>query len=150
MPVIELETRIKAPIEVCFDLSTSIDLHIQSTGKTNEKAIAGRTSGLILLNETVTWEATHFGVRQTLTSRITAYKRPFYFRDEQVQGAFKKIEHDHFFEQEGEFVIMKDKFEFESPYGIIGKCFNSLVLKRYLRKFLLIRNEHIKAAAESE
>lgn len=149
MPVIELETRIKAPIKVCFDLSTSIDLHIQSTGKTKEKAIAGKTSGHILLNETVTWEATHFWIRQTLTSKITAHKSPYYFRDEQLEGAFKKIEHDHFFEQDGEFVLMKDRFEFESPYGVLGKCFNVLVLKRYLRNFLIARNQHIKTEAES-
>lgn len=97
MPVIELGTYIKASKEICFDLSRSIDLHTLSTSRTKEQAVAGRTSGLIEFNETVTWRAIHFGVWQKLTSKITAYDRPFHFRDEQLKGAFTFIKHDHFF-----------------------------------------------------
>jgi len=63
MPTIKLETKIKSGINICFDLSRSIDLHQISTVKTNEKAIDGRTKGLIDLNEFVTWRATHFGIK---------------------------------------------------------------------------------------
>jgi hypothetical protein len=45
MPVITLTTEIAASIDVVFDLSRSIDLHVESTSQTNEKAIAGRISG---------------------------------------------------------------------------------------------------------
>ena len=90
MPFIDIETTIKAPIERCFDLARSIDLHQISTSHTNETAIAGTTSGLIGLNETVTWEATHFGVRQQLTSRITEFEYPNLFTDEMVKGVFKQ------------------------------------------------------------
>jgi hypothetical protein len=61
MPRIVLKTEIDAPIEVCFDLSRSIDLHQISTAHTNEQAIDGVTSGLINLHESVTWRARHFG-----------------------------------------------------------------------------------------
>lgn len=60
MPVIYLEPFIDAPIEKCFDLARSIDLHMESTKHTGETAIAGKTSGIIELNETVTWRAKHF------------------------------------------------------------------------------------------
>jgi hypothetical protein len=99
MPLIHLETKIKSEIGICFDLSRSIDLHKISTSKTNERAIDGITSGLINIDESVTWEAKHFGITQNLTSKITQFKRPFYFRDEQIKGAFKYISHDHLFEQ---------------------------------------------------
>ncbi|RED52621.1 hypothetical protein [Cohnella lupini] len=71
MPTIQISLFIKAPIQVCFDLSRSIDLHMESISHTNERAVKGRTSGLIELGETVTWEATHFGIRQQLTSLAT-------------------------------------------------------------------------------
>ena len=72
MSRIELETIIKSDsIETVFDLSRSIDLHTISTKKTKEEAIAGKTSGLISLNETVTWKAKHLGFYQILTSKIT-------------------------------------------------------------------------------
>ncbi|MEO6305671.1 MAG: SRPBCC family protein [Bacteroidia bacterium] len=149
MPVIEIETKIKASIEVCFDLATSIDLHLLSTDGTNEKAIDGLTSGCVKQNDFVTWEATHFGVRQQLTSIIPVVNRPFHFRDEQKKGAFKYFKHDHYFETQGDLVLMKDRFEYESPYGIFGKLFNSLVLTKHLTEFLTKRNNVIKEYAES-
>lgn len=150
MPKIELTTNIKSTVEICFDLATSIDLHKLSTSGTNEQAITGITSGLIKMNELVTWEATHFGIRQRLTSKITAYDRPFHFRDEQVKGVFKSIKHDHYFENNGNEIIMKDIFEFESPYGVFGQLLNKLILTKYLTKFLIVRNNLIKDFAESE
>jgi ligand-binding SRPBCC domain-containing protein len=149
MPIIHLETIIKADIKICFDLSASIDLHKISTAKTNEKAIAGITTGLVNLNDTVTWEAVHFGIKQNLTSKISQFNRPFHFRDEQLKGAFKHFKHDHHFRSENGMVTMTDKFEFESPYGIIGKLFNKLVLTRYMKKFLVERNQIIKEYAET-
>src|ERR1700754_4413818 len=101
MPPIELLTHINAPIETVFDLSRSIDLHLESTKHTGERAIAGKTSGLIGLGETVTWQARHFGIRQNLTSKITRFEYPTLFVDEMVNGAFKSFRHEHHFSNEG-------------------------------------------------
>jgi ligand-binding SRPBCC domain-containing protein len=148
MPVIELTTLIKAPVTICFDLARSIDLHKLSTAGTSEEAIGGVTSGLIGKGEQVTWRAKHFGITQQLTSKITAFDYPFHFRDEMLEGAFKMIKHDHIFEDAGSMTVMKDKFHFESPGGIIGHIFNKLILEKYLRKLLEKRNQMIKAVAE--
>lgn len=150
MPKIELNTEISSTIDICFDLARSIDLHKISTAKTNEEAIEGITSGLINLNETVTWQATHFGIRQKLTSKITAFDRPHYFIDEQVKGIFKSIHHEHRFEQLENKVMMTDTFEFHSPFGLFGKIFNKLILTNYLKRFLIDRNQIIKEFAETE
>lgn len=150
MPTIYLETIIKADIKICFDLSRSIDLHQLSTAKTNEKAIAGVTSGLININETVTWEAVHFGIKQQLTSIITQFNRPFHFRDEQLKGAFKYFIHDHYFKAFEGKVLMIDRFDFSSPYGVFGNIFDKLVLTNYMRSFLLERNQVIKEFAETD
>ncbi len=150
MPKIKLKTEINSTIEICFDLARSIDLHKISTAKTNEQAIEGTTSGLINLNETVTWQATHFGVRQKLTSKITAFDRPKYFRDEQLKGAFKSIYHEHIFELIDNKVLMTDIFEFKTPFGILGNIFNKLILTNHLRKLLINRNNVIKDYAETD
>ncbi|MES2838149.1 MAG: class I SAM-dependent methyltransferase [Bacteroidota bacterium] len=150
MPKIEIQTEINSTIDICFDLSRSIDLHKISTLKTNEEAIEGRRAGLINLNETVTWQATHFGIRQRLTSKITVFERPVLFIDEQIKGVFKSIYHEHKFKQLGNKVIMIDIFEFHSPFGIIGRIFNKLILTNYLRKLLINRNNVIKEFAETE
>jgi len=148
MPEIYLKTIIKADIQTVFDLARDIDLHQKSTSKTKEKAIAGRISGLIENDETVTWRAKHLGVYQTHTSKIINMEKPYQFTDIMLKGTFKSLKHQHFFKQEGENTIMTDIFEYESPFGIIGQIFNKIFLTNYLKNFLLERNELIKTAAE--
>ena len=149
MPVIELKTEIKADLETVFDLSRSIDLHKISTEQTNERAIAGRTEGLIGLGETVTWRAKHFGVYQNLTSRVTKYDRPNYFVDEMVSGAFKRFRHEHHFSELSDRTLMTDLFDYTSPFGLLGKLADKLILKEYMTELLTIRNRTIKNFAES-
>ena len=54
--------------------------------ETGERAVAGRTTGLIGLGESVTWEARHLGIRQRFTAEVTAFDRPRYFRDVMTPG----------------------------------------------------------------
>jgi ligand-binding SRPBCC domain-containing protein len=148
MPVIELAMEIRAPIERVFDLGRSIDLHVETASRTKERAIGGITSGLIGPEQQVTWRAWHFGVRQELTSRITEFDPPRHFRDSMVRGAFRRLDHDHFFERRGETTIMRDHFDFESPLGLLGRLLDSQVLTSYLKAFLIERNQRIKTVAE--
>lgn len=151
MPRIELETSIQiTDIKRVFDHCRSIDLHILSTERSNEKAIAGKTSGLISLGETVTWKAKHLGIYQTLTSIVTDCDSPTFFADEMVKGAFKSFRHEHYFSQRDEFVIIKDIFEYKSPLGILGKLADFLFLENYMKRFLLERNQVVKKYAESD
>ena len=150
MPVIEIKIEINAPLERIFDLARCIDLHEETMSKSGEKAVDGITKGLITLGETVTWQATHFGIEQKLTSKITEFKRPFHFQDVMLKGAFKRFTHDHFFEQTGEKVLMKDVFDYDSPLWILGKIADVLFLESYMKNLLLERNLLIKKVAESE
>jgi ligand-binding SRPBCC domain-containing protein len=148
MPVIRLETLIRAPAELCFDLSRDIGVHAASTGGTRERAVAGVTSGPISLGETVTWEATHFFVRQRLTSKITAFDRPRMFVDEMQRGAFKRWRHTHLFEARGGATLMVDEVEYASPLGLLGKLVDALVLEKYMTRLLSERNAYIRRLAE--
>lgn len=149
MPIIELRTEIKAEIAIVFDLSRSIDLHKLSTEHTNETAIAGKTSGLIGLNESVTWHARHFGVYQNLTSKITAFEKPLSFTDEMVEGVFKSFKHQHIFTYNNDVTLMIDYFDYQSPLGIIGRLADVLFLKKYMTNLLEKRNGILKEFAES-
>ena len=66
MPHVQIRKQVDAPIERVFDLCRSVEVHLVSTSQTKEQVVRGRQSGLLQLNETVTWEATHLGVRQQL------------------------------------------------------------------------------------
>jgi len=149
MPLITLETVIKAPIERCFDLSRSIDLHKISTDHTNEEAIAGTTTGLIGLDEFVTWKARHFGIKQRLTTRITEFNSPTFFVDEMTKGAFKSFRHEHHFQFQDSRTIVTDRFDFTAPFGPLGTIANSMFLTAYMRGLLVKRNRIIRHFAES-
>jgi ligand-binding SRPBCC domain-containing protein len=150
MPTIRLETLIDASPERCFDLSLSIDVHSQSVALTHERPIAGVTSGVMKLGDTVTWEAVHFGIKQHLTSKITAYERPYRFTDEMIQGIFQEMVHVHEFIPQPSGTLMIDRFTFRAPLGILGRLAEMLVLTRYMKGLLLTRNGYLKQVAEKE
>ena len=150
MTTIHLTTKIKAPKQTVFDLSRNIDIHLQSASKTNEVAIAGVTSGLINLNETVTWRGKHFGFYLTHKSQITAMNFCNYFVDEMEEGKFKSFKHEHFFLEIDGVTIMTDKLQYKTPFGIIGELFNFLFLKKHLTHFLLERNKVLKSVSEAK
>jgi len=150
MPVIELTTVIRAQSERVFDLARSIDAHKDTTSGTEERAVAGVTRGSIGMGDEVTWEASHFGVRQRLTVRVTAFDRPKHFQDIMVSGAFKRMVHDHEFAEHPVGTLMRDRFDFASPLGFLGLIADQCFLTSYMRRFLVQRNEVLKRLAESE
>lgn len=115
-----------------------------------EEAVAGTRMGLIEKEETVTWRAKHFFKNRLLRVKITEMEKPLMFTDEQVQGDFKMMKHEHHFKPCENGTLLIDLFHFETPYGIIGKWFNSLFLTNYLKKLLEQRNRAIKEVAESD
>ncbi len=149
MTTITLFTKIKATKQIIFDISRDITIHQKSASKSNEKAIAGITSGLINYNETVTWRGKHFGFYLTHKSRITAMNLYDYFVDEMEEGKFKTFKHQHFFEEKNGVTTMTDQLQYETPFGIFGKLFDCLFLKKHLTTFLLERNKVLKKVSET-
>lgn len=149
MPTLCLTTDIDAPIERVFDLSRNVELHTESMDATDEKAVAGVTSGLLSEGDIVTWRARHFGVPFELTVEITTFDRPDHFRDVMVDGPFAEQVHDHYFEPLNDGTRMIDMFRFSSPLGPLGDAVDALYLKGYLRRLLTARNHHLRHVAES-
>ncbi len=147
---IYLETEITAAIERVFDLARDIDFHQQSMGSSHERAVAGRTSGLIGPGETVTWRARHLGLKWSLTSRIAAFEPPFRFVDEQVKGPFAWFRHEHRFESIPGGTRMIDDWQHASPMGVLGRLVDRLVLERLLRRLLQTRNAALARKAEAD
>ena len=148
MPLIELDTLIRAPAAVCFDLARSIDLHVAAPSPLRHRAVGGVTTGLIGLGEEVTWEGSFLGVQQTMTSKIVALDAPRSFTDEMQRGPFKRWRHAHRFEPTGAGTLMRDRVEFASPFGPLGRAFDALFLKGFMTRVLLAQNRYIKEAAE--
>jgi len=148
MEIVRMITRMNAPIERCFLLSLNVDLHHLCTVQTDEKAIAGVTTGIMKYNDTITWRAKHLGIYQNMTVKITSYQYPNYFVSEMIKGAFKSMYHRHSFVWIENQTVMTDIFMFDAPFGIIGKLFSKIVLKKYMTEFLKKRNAILKEVAE--
>jgi ligand-binding SRPBCC domain-containing protein len=149
MPFIHLTTFIAAPQDRVFDLSRSVGLHKASMKHHDEKIIDGTMSGLMNLNDTVTWTAKHLFKQRRLKIKITRLQRPEYFIDEQEVGDFKMMKHEHFFKPIENGTIMIDQFHFELSKGIIGRLINNFYLEKYMTQLLKERNKMIKETAES-
>ena len=80
---------------------------------------------------------------------MTIFERPIYFQDMMVEGAFCSMQHDHFFEERDGATVMRDRFEFEAPLGILGRLAERIFLVRYMRRFIEERNAALKEIAES-
>ncbi len=149
MTTFTINTPIKAPSKIVFDLARNIDIHKLSVSQTQEQAIAGKTSGLINLNETVTWRGKHFGFYLNHQSKITVMEAPHHFTDEMVKGHFTFFRHDHLFEIRDDVTVMIDKIVYRTPFGVIGKLFDFLFLKKHLYQLILNRNKLLKYLAEN-
>jgi ligand-binding SRPBCC domain-containing protein len=127
-----------------FNLARSVDAHLASMAASREEAIAGVRSGLISLDESVTWRAWHFGVPLRMTNRITEMQIPDYFVDEQVKGPFRRFRHVHEFSEDSTgATTMVDRIEFTAPFGFLGRLVEKLVLARYLHRLIESRNRHL-------
>jgi len=118
--------------------------------KYKEEAVAGTRFGLIEKDETVTWKARHFFKERLMRVKISELKRGDMFIDEQMQGDFKMMKHEHYFKPCENGTIMIDLFHFETPYGMLGRWFNALYLTNYMRRLLEQRNKTIQEYAESD
>ena len=143
----DAETLMPVDAATAFDLSLSIDAHLGSFEHSGEQAVGGVTAGLIGLGEFVTWRARHFGITWTMTSTITEWDRPRCFVDEQRKGPFKSFRHEHLFEPVAHGTRLVDHVEFQAPLGPLGRVAERLVLARYLRRLIDVRNTFLVTEA---
>ncbi|RJQ78653.1 cyclase [Pseudonocardiaceae bacterium YIM PH 21723] len=149
MPTFEISTAIAAPPQVVFDLSLDVGAHTASMAGSGERIVAGVHSGRMVLGDTVTWQARHFGVRWRMTVLISACDAPDHFVDEQVTGPFRRWRHAHHFAPDGRGgTVMRDVIEYAAPLGPLGMIAERVALNRYLPRLIRERNRHLRTAAE--
>ncbi|MEO3771618.1 SRPBCC family protein [Micromonospora sp. B9E7] len=148
MPRIELTTDVQAVPETVFDACLDVDMHTESMGASAERAVGGVTSGRLKAGDAVMWEARHFGLPWRMTVRISDYRRPHGFTDEQVSGPFGRWHHEHTFTKNpanSSATVMRDVIDFTAPMGSVGRLVASLILRPYLQRLVARRNAYLAA-----
>lgn len=149
MPVINLVTEIHAPIDRCFDLCRDLETHSRTVAYTQERLVGEKKEGLAELGDVLVFEAVHFGIRQRLSSKITELVRPTLFADVALSGAFQSLTHRHEFTPIPGGTLMRDRLEWTSPLGVLGRFADVLFLRRHMLRFLVTRNRNLKAIVEA-
>lgn len=130
-------------------MARDIALHQRTMARTNERAVAGRTEGLIAPGEWVAFEAQVMGIRVRLTSEVSqsGWQPPERFVDEQVAGPFRHFRHEHLFEPAGRGTRMTDSWEHELRWGLAGRIVDRLVVGRLMRRLLRDRADALARIA---
>jgi ligand-binding SRPBCC domain-containing protein len=142
-------TVIHAPIDRCFQLSTSLAIVEMELGMT---PVAGgsRTSGLVQLGDTIRWEGRKFGLHQFHVSLIDRYEFPTIFRDRMIEGRFRSFEHDHAFTETPEGTRLDDELRFTMPYGPLGWLVGQLIMVPHINRLLRRRYDRLQQLLEGD
>lgn len=146
--VVRAEVRVRAPIERCFLLSTSIEIVALELGM---RPARGVVSGLVGGGDTVRWEGWQLGLPQFHESLINPFEPPVFFRDRMIDGRFASFEHDHRFIDQGDgTVLLRDEVRFSMPFGWAGGVFGERVMKPHIHGLTRRRFARLKQLAEGD
>lgn len=146
--VLNDEMVVRAPVERCFLLSTSVAIVKRELGM---RPVSGRTSGLVTGGDTVLWKGWQLGLPQFHQSLIEAFQPPVFFRDRMIAGRFASFEHDHRFEdREDGTVLLADQVRFSMPLGFLGAGAGAWLLTPHIRGLMRRRFKLLKGIAEGE
>lgn len=145
-----ITTRIRAPVERCFDAARSVAAHAESAKFSHETLVEpGKLDGYLELGDLVCFEGRHFGIRQRFCARVVEMNRPRVFVDEMVRGAFRSLRHVHAFAEWDGHTTMTDTLDWQAPLGILGRIADVLFLERHMRWFVVTKQTALKEMLES-
>ena len=148
MLLIRHEVNVRAPAARCFDLTRSVDLHVDASTEISARAVGGRCTGLSRQGDATVWSAHFFGVRFPMTTRIENYLYPQRFGDRMIRGV-RRFAHAYRFRSlpDGG-CLLSDELIVEAPGGFLGRPVEAFYLRRRMDGLVRRRLEHIKAVAE--
>ncbi|MFK7900028.1 MAG: hypothetical protein AB8B61_04650 [Cyclobacteriaceae bacterium] len=79
------------------------------------------------------------GIKMNWVTEITHVKAKHYFVDNQRFGPYSMWHHEHFFEENDQGVLMRDKVSYKIPFGILGHLAQPILVKGQLKKIFQYR-----------
>ncbi|MDR2999603.1 MAG: SRPBCC family protein [Microbacterium sp.] len=143
MPSFVLERVVHGTPAEVFDISLDVGLHVSSQSSHDERVVGAASSGILAEGDRITWSARHFGVRFRMTSLVDDVDRPHRFRDRQVRGQFAEFQHTHEFSPVAGGTLMRDELVFRSPFWVVGRLVDALIMRRHLIRVITERNDGI-------
>lgn len=142
------QTVVRAPLERCFLLSTSVAIVEKEL---RMHPVSGRTKGFVVGGDTVRWKGWQLGLPQMHESLISRFEPFSFFQDTMIAGRFAFFQHDHAFadNQDGT-VTLADELRFSMPFGWLGWLAGRWIMAPHIRGLLRRRFALLKRIAETE
>ena len=149
MTGIVVETFIRAPAALCFDLALDVAAHEESAAFSGERlSLPGKLEGRLANGDLLTFVGRHYGLRQRFTVRFSGLDRPHGFTDEMVEGIFRHLRHLHEFHPQEGGTLMRDVLDWELPLGVLGRWADRLFLRRHMIWFVTTKQRNLKKIIE--
>jgi ligand-binding SRPBCC domain-containing protein len=145
-----IETKMLASPKAVFDASRDIGLHLENGKAHGERVVEGRTSGLMQKGETVTWEAKHLGIKQTMTVQMEEAIDPTLIITRMLRGPFAYFVHYHRIIPFENGTLLVDEVSAAAPLGILGYLVEQGILKKHLYALIVSRNKDLKSYVEGQ
>jgi uncharacterized protein (TIGR01777 family) len=143
MPSFRFESTVDAPVDEVFAWHTRPGAMERLTPPWESLQVVDRSGGM-QDGGTVTLRFRRGPVPITWTVKHTAFETGVLFRDEQVEGPFKRWVHTHRFQAEGaDRCRLVDEVEWEVPLGPLGEIFAGWAVESDLRRLFRFRHDRL-------
>jgi ligand-binding SRPBCC domain-containing protein len=99
---------------------------------------------------TIEYEIKPFRLPQRWATKIVEYEPARRFVDVQMRGPYKFWRHEHTFEHAEGGTLVRDRVEYQMPFGLIGRIAHALVVGPQLRRIFSYREQATARAFEQE
>ena len=144
MHVLQREVLIHAPIDRVFEFFADP----ANLSKITPKSVGFRDltpnatpmrPGLEIIHE-IRW----LGLPVRWHTLIEDYDPPHLFVDTQIKGPYTYWRHTHEFEDLGDQTLIRDRVQYELPFGILGTITHRLIVARQLKRIFNYRARKIR------
>jgi hypothetical protein len=150
MPTFEKRSRISAPPERVFSFHEAPDALERLTPPWESARVVERSGG-ILPDAHVVLETRIGPLKTRWIAEHTRYEKPRLFQDVQLSGPFRKWEHTHLIDPDGEGGSwLTDHIEYELPLGPLGALLGGSFVRRRLQRMFDYRHDVTRRACEAD
>jgi ligand-binding SRPBCC domain-containing protein len=94
-----------------------------------------RIDGLPMgVGTTIEYTVRALGAPQRSVVRVEEFEAGARFVDVQVRGPYRHWRHEHAFEEWHGSTLVRDRVEYELPYGVLGRVANTMLVARQLQQ----------------
>jgi ligand-binding SRPBCC domain-containing protein len=95
---------------------------------------------------TIDYDLALFGLRFRWRTLIESYEPEWGFVDVQTRGPYRSWRHSHQFSDTPEGTLVRDRVEYEVPFGPLGELARRLFVARQIRRIFAYRRTAIETA----